>query len=115
MEDCIFCQIIGKKIPAKEVYRDSRVVAFYDISPKAPVHILLVPVEHISSLIDSKDIHQPLLGELMLRLKKIAEKLNLHKKGYKVVINNGEASGQLVFHLHLHLLGGWQEKSHWQV
>lgn len=115
MKDCIFCKIINKEIPSKEVFRDEKIVAFYDISPKAPVHVLVVPVEHFSSLIEAREKHQPILGQLLLRLKKIAEKLNLHQKGYKVVINNGVWSGQLVFHLHLHLLGGWLEKSHWQV
>lgn len=115
MNDCIFCKIIKGEIPGKFVYKDDTLVAFYDIHPKAPVHVLLLPVKHAASLQDVNDGDKELLGKLMLAVNKIAQKLGIAQSGYKVVINNGKASGQLVFHLHIHLLGGWKEKVSWQV
>lgn len=115
MLSCIFCKIIKGEIPGKFVYRDDDFVAFHDINPKAPVHILVVPVRHIESLIDVKSDDKELLGELILKVHDIAQKLEIAKSGYKLVVNNGEASGQLVFHLHVHLLGGWKKKVNWQV
>lgn len=115
MQDCIFCQIIRGEIPSKKVYEDDNVIAFHDISPKAPVHVLVVPKRHIKSLSEIKDSDRKLFGDIMMCIQKIAEKLEIVKSGYKVVINNGEGAGQLVFHLHLHLLGGWQKEPHWQV
>lgn len=115
MFNCIFCKIIKGEIPGKFVYQDEKMVVFHDINPKAPVHVLVVPVKHIGSLreIDGED--KELLGNLMLKVKQIAEKLGIDKTGYKLIANNGEGAGQLVFHLHFHLLGGWSEKPHWQV
>lgn len=115
MEDCIFCKIIKGEIPGKFVYKDSEIIAFYDINPKAPVHVLIVPVRHLESLRETKDQDKDLLGKLMLTVNKIALELNIAKSGYKVVINNGKESGQIVFHLHIHLLGGWGQPAHWQV
>lgn len=115
MQDCIFCKIIKGEIPSNRVYEDDQVVAFHDINPKAPVHILIVPKTHLKSLIEVKDSDRKLLGDIMLSVQKIAEKLEIAESGYKVVINNGEGAGQLVFHLHLHLLSGWSRESHWQV
>lgn len=113
--DCLFCKIIKGEIPGKFVYKDEDIVAFNDINPKAPVHVLIVPIRHIESLREVRNEDKNLMGKLMLTVKKIAEELGIAKEGYKVVINNGSASGQLVFHLHVHLLGGWKEKVSWSV
>lgn len=110
MNDCIFCKIIAGEIPGKFVYRDEKSAAFYDISPKAPVHVLVVPVTHIESLAQVNDDDKELLGNLMLNIKSVAQKTGIDKTGFKVIANNGEGSGQLVPHLHFHVLGGWGEK-----
>lgn len=115
MSDCLFCRIIRGEIPGKFVYRDEATVAFYDINPKAPVHVLIMPVKHFKSLQDVGKEDKDLLGQLMLTVREIAEKLGIAKDGYKIVSNNGRESGQLVFHLHIHLLGGWERVSGWQV
>ena len=103
--DCIFCKIIEGTIPAKAVYQDEHVFAFTDINPKAPVHLLIVPREHIASLNDANNDNKELLGHLLWVAADIAEKRGLGK-GYRVVVNTGEEGGQTVDHLHLHLLGG---------
>lgn len=113
--DCIFCKIIKGEIPGKIIYRDTEVIAFYDISPKAPVHFLVVPVKHLSSLREAKKEDNILLGKLLLTTAKITEDLEIANSGYKVVMNNGKDAGQLVFHLHLHVLGGWRKKENWVV
>lgn len=115
MTECIFCKIIKGEIPGKFVHRDENIVAFYDISPKAPVHVLVLPVKHMESMKDLEDTDKDMAGQLMIAVKKIAEKLNIAEEGYKVVINNGSGAGQLVFHLHIHLLGGWRKSPNWQV
>jgi len=115
MVDCIFCKIIKGEIPGKFVFKDNDFVVFHDINPKAPVHALVVPKQHVESLREVNETQVDLLGKMMLTTSKAAQKLNIANEGYKVVINNGKASGQLVFHLHLHLLGGWKEAAHWQV
>ncbi|OGF99074.1 histidine triad nucleotide-binding protein [Candidatus Gottesmanbacteria bacterium RIFCSPHIGHO2_02_FULL_39_14] len=116
MTDCIFCKIIKGEIPAKKVYEDKSVIAIYDINPKAPVHILIIPKKHISSLMEINKGDKNLIGGIILRLKTVAQELGLDKSGYKVVVNNGPGSGQLVFHLHFHLLGGWITKAGgWRV
>ncbi len=106
MKDCIFCQIADKKVPADFVYEDKDIVAFRDINPVAPVHILIVPKKHIEGVqtVEKKD--QVLLGQMFLVARRMAEKEKL--KGYKLFINCGKLGGQAVFHLHLHLIGGWQ-------
>jgi len=115
MESCIFCKIIKGKIPGKIIYRDTDVIVFYDISPKAPVHFLVVPVKHLPSLREVNDEDQKLLGKLLFTARKIAEDLKIAGSGYKVVMNNGKDAGQLVYHLHLHVLGGWRKKEDWVV
>lgn len=115
MSDCIFCKIVKGEISGKFAYRDNEIVAIYDINPKAPVHVLVMPVKHLDSLIEVKKEDEELLGSLLLSVKKIAENLNIASSGYKIVINNGRASGQIVYHLHIHLLGGWREAAHWEV
>lgn len=115
MADCIFCKIIKGEIPGKFIYRDDQLVSFYDINPKAPIHVLIVPVVHLQSLQEVKKRDEELLGKMMVMVNKLAQKIGIAKSGYKVIINNGEASGQLVPHLHLHIVGGWREGVHWQV
>lgn len=108
---CIFCQIIEGEIPSTKVYEDKDLVVIKDIHPVAPVHVLIIPKEHFASLVEAKDKHQTLLGKLMLTARDTAESLGVSASGYKIVINNKEDAGQIVFHLHIHLIGGWQKKA----
>jgi histidine triad (HIT) family protein len=105
-DKCLFCRIVSGEIPAKKVYEDSDVVAFNDINPQAPTHVLVIPRKHIPSLDDLTDGDAATVGNTMVRLAKIAHDLHLHNDGYRMVVNNGEAAGQTVFHIHFHLLGG---------
>lgn len=104
--ECIFCRIIAGKIPADVVFQDEDFIAFRDINPQAPKHILIVPKSHIASMTEVTDKQQGLLGRLMLVAKEVAEKENMATSGYRVTINCGPDGGQIVPHLHLHLLGG---------
>jgi len=106
MKDCIFCKIINKDIPASIVYEDEEIVAFNDINPKAPVHILLIPKQHFASLNDIPLKKKQILSELLFKAKQIAEEKGIADSGYRLVLNTGKDSGQEVCHLHLHLLGG---------
>jgi len=105
---CIFCNIANKTIPTNFVYEDEDVVAFRDIHPQAPEHILIIPKNHIDSLDHSKAEDQLLLGKILLTAKKIANDLGHDEKGYRLVMNIAEHGGQTVFHMHLHLLAGRQ-------
>jgi histidine triad (HIT) family protein len=105
MNDCLFCKIGRKEIPAKLVYEDAETFAFEDIHPQAPVHILLCPRKHLVSLTDATAEDTAMLGRLQLIAAQIATERKL-TDGYRTVINNGRGAGQSVFHLHLHLLGG---------
>jgi len=109
MADCLFCKIIKGQIKTDFVYQDKDIVAFKDIHPKAPVHILIIPKKHIDKLQDVRDNDRELLGTILLTIKKIAEKLKIDK-GYKIIVNCGSQGGQEIFHLHFHLLGGWRKK-----
>ncbi len=102
----VFCEIVRGEIPKEFVYQDEDVVAFNDVHPSAPVHILIVPRKHIESVRDARDEDALILGKLLLAAKKVAEKVGVDKTGYKLVINNGAGAGQVVPHLHMHLLGG---------
>ncbi len=104
-EDCLFCKIAAKQIPAKLVYDDPDAFAFEDISPQAPTHILICPRKHFAALHDAGPEDQALLGKLQMVAAKLAQERNL-LSGYRTVFNNGSGAGQSVFHLHLHLLGG---------
>lgn len=104
--DCLFCKIAAGTIPAKLVYQDDHVVAFRDIKPVAPVHILIIPRRHISSLDDTEPGDRELLGGLLLVASGLARDEGLVEDGYRVVTNIGENAGQSVQHLHFHLLGG---------
>ncbi len=107
----IFCQIINKEVPADFVYEDNDFVVFRDINPKAPIHLLVVSRRHIASVNDLKNNDKDLIGQMILVAKKVAldQKLN---SGYKLVFNVGRGGGQIVPHLHLHLLGGWSKETH---
>ncbi len=104
--DCIFCQIASGKIPSDFLYQDSSVVAFRDISPQAPTHILIIPRQHIASLAELPDAGTPLIGHMAKIANKLAREQGIAESGYRIVINSGEQGGQLVPHLHMHLLGG---------
>jgi histidine triad (HIT) family protein len=105
MNDCLFCKIGRKEIPAKLIYEGAEIFAFEDIQPQAPVHILLSPRKHLVSLTDAAAEDTALLGKLQLVAAQIAKERKL-TEGYRTVFNNGRGAGQSVFHLHLHLLGG---------
>lgn len=103
---CIFCKITNKEVPKEFVYEDDDMVAFYDLHPIAPVHVLIIPKRHIVSVNDLAASDAALMGRMVLAAKKIAEDLQISAKGYKLLIRTGEHGGQEVPHLHLHLLGG---------
>jgi histidine triad (HIT) family protein len=105
--DCIFCQIIEGRKPASFVFEGDRMVAFRDANPSAPVHVLLVPRKHIRSINDLTEVDRPIIAELFMRAKEIAGEQGIGQSGYKLVFNVERGGGQYVFHLHLHLLGGW--------
>ncbi len=104
MEDCIFCKIVSGKIPSKKVYENEDVLAFNDVSPQAPIHIIIIPKEHIHSLEKINEDNYKTTGKLILAASKIASEKKLD--GYRLVINCNEIAGQNVFHLHCHLLAG---------
>ena len=104
--DCIFCKIANKEIPSSIVYEDDDVIAFNDLNPEAPVHVLVIPKKHIVNLSDAKPEDQQLLGKLMLTIQKLAAEQGGAESGYRVVTNCGEQGGQTVMHMHFHLLGG---------
>lgn len=102
--NCLFCRIVAQEAPANVVYQDDGFLAFRDIKPQAPVHILVIPRQHVASLNEAQD--NLLLGKLLLRARDVARKQGLADRGYRVVINTNEEGGQTVFHLHAHILGG---------
>lgn len=105
---CIFCNIIQGTQPADFLFKGQRVVAFKDIKPHAPVHVLIVPVKHIRSINDLEEEDGPLISELIWKARDLARELEIAPSGYKLVFNTERGGGQYVFHLHLHLVGGWQ-------
>lgn len=107
-QDCIFCKIVAGEAPASVEYEDDLVLAFNDINPKAPVHILIVPKMHLSTIADMNESDELLLGHMVWVAKQLAEQR--HLAGYKLVFNVGKLGGQVIFHIHLHLVGGWEEK-----
>lgn len=108
---CLFCNIAEKKIPSRLIYEDDLVVAFHDIAPQAPHHILIIPKKHIATINDFENEDTLLLGHLMQTAKKIAADLGLSEKGFRLVMNCNDEGGQTVHHIHFHLLGGRQ--MHW--
>jgi histidine triad (HIT) family protein len=111
MSDCIFCKIIEKKIPSKIVYEDDIALAFEDINPQAPVHTLVIPKKHIATVLDLKEEDSPLMGHLVKVADKIAREKGIAERGFRLVINCNPESGQEVYHIHLHLVGG--RPMHW--
>lgn len=105
-ESCIFCKIIKREVPSKIVFEDNKVVAFEDVRPQAPVHIIVVPKTHIEKLSDITKENANVIERLILAANAIAKEKNIQESGYRVVINCNKDAGQAVFHLHLHLLGG---------
>lgn len=109
--DCIFCKIIAGEIPANIAYEDDQLLAFHDISPQAPSHILIIPKRHIATLNDLNSDDADLISHMVLTATKLADKQSLAKSGYRLVWNCNEQGGQEVFHIHLHLMGG--RVMHW--
>jgi histidine triad (HIT) family protein len=107
-QDCIFCKIIAGEIPSEFVYEDELCVAFKDINPQAPTHILIIPKEHIASTDRAEKQDRKTLGHLLLTAAEIARKKSFAENGYRIVINTNSDGGQTVYHLHVHLLGGRQ-------
>jgi len=107
LSDCIFCKILAGEIPSKRVYEDEHCIAFHDVQPAAPVHLLVIPRRHIESLDSLTPADQELMGHLMTRVPEIARNQGL-EQGYRTVINTGVEGGQTVFHIHIHILGGRQ-------
>ncbi|MES2538110.1 MAG: histidine triad nucleotide-binding protein [Pseudomonadota bacterium] len=115
MDNCIFCKIVARQIPSTMIYEDDDLVAFHDINPAAPVHLLIVPKEHIATLADCNETHAELLGKIMLVAAKLAQQHGCGytidgngraSGGYKTLFNTGPNGGQEVYHLHLHVMGG---------
>jgi histidine triad (HIT) family protein len=104
---CIFCNIAQEKTPAELLYKTPNLVVFKDIKPHAPVHLLIVPKQHIRSINDLTDADMPLVSELIAAAKNMALEVGVKESGYKLLFNVERGGGQMVFHLHLHLIGGW--------
>ncbi len=104
--DCLFCKIANGELDSKIVYQDDSVLAFEDIDPKAPHHILIIPKKHIATVNDLEKTHAELIGHMVLTAKQLANELNIAEDGYRLVMNCNAGGGQAVFHIHLHLLGG---------
>lgn len=110
-QGCLFCRIVNKQIPGKIIYEDELVVAFEDIQPQAPVHTLIVPKEHLATLLVVGEENKDILTHLILVARNIAKSKGIAETGFRLVINNNPKGGQTIYHLHLHLLGGRQ--MHW--
>lgn len=106
MKDCLFCNIIKESVPAKIVFENDSVLAFEDIEPQAPVHVLIIPKKHIKSINNIEFEDKEVCGEILLAAKKIAKDLKINDSGYRTIFNTNEDGGQTVFHIHMHLLGG---------
>ncbi|EPJ46543.1 MAG: histidine triad (HIT) protein [Osedax symbiont Rs2] len=106
--DCLFCKIINREIPAKIIYEDDEMIAFDDIQPKAPQHFLVIPKKHISTLNDLTDSDVPLMGKLLKTASHLAAKVGIAESGYRTVFNCNKEGGQVIYHIHLHVMGGKQ-------
>ncbi len=104
--DCIFCQIVAGKLPSEILYQDEEVIAFHDIRPLAPTHVLIIPKKHIPSLAELTDAEMSLIGHMAKVANQLAKQAGVAEGGYRLVISSGEQGGQIVPHLHMHLLGG---------
>ena len=110
MSDCLFCKIIQKEIPSEIILQDENVTVFKDINPAAPVHLLVIPNQHLPSVSEMETDHEIVLGRLFSAAKKAAEKTGIHQTGYRLIVNNGPDAHQEIFHIHMHLLGGGKMK-----
>jgi len=106
MSDCLFCKILDGDIPCDRVYENDQVVAFRDVNPQAPTHILVIPRKHIPTVNDLIDDDKKIVGEMLLAAQTIAKQEGIEESGYRLVMNCNEGAGQTVFHIHLHILGG---------
>jgi histidine triad (HIT) family protein len=104
--DCLFCRILSGDIPADIVYESDATIAFRDINPQAPTHVLVIPRQHIATINDLDESHKDIVGSLYLAAREIAEQENIAESGYRAVMNCNAGAGQTVFHIHLHVLGG---------
>jgi len=104
--ECIFCQIVAGKVPSEILYQDEEVIAFRDIHPQAQVHLLIIPKKHVPSLAQLPDAEMPLIGHMAKVASQLAKREGIYESGFRLVINSGKEGGQLVPHLHMHLLGG---------
>ncbi len=106
--DCIFCQIVAGKVPGSIIYQDEEVIVFRDINPQSPVHLLVTPKKHIHSLVQVSEAEASLMGHMVVVANRLAKQEDIFESGYRLVINCGKNGGQLVPHLHMHVLGGRQ-------
>ncbi|MBW2590126.1 MAG: histidine triad nucleotide-binding protein [Deltaproteobacteria bacterium] len=109
-KDCIFCKIVNGEIPTEFLYKDDKLVVFRDINPHAPVHILIVPQKHIRSINYLTEKDRDIISHMIMVGKDIAKKESIDSSGYKLLFNVERGGGQVIFHLHLHLIGGWEKK-----
>ena len=106
MDDCVFCKIIKGEIPSEKVYEDDEIIAFKDINPAAPIHILVIPKKHIATLLDVKEEDSYLISKIFVVINKIAKQIGIEESGFRIIANCGKDSGQEVMHIHFHLLAG---------
>lgn len=106
MAQCLFCRIVAKEVPSKAVYEDGEIYAFEDINPQAPVHVLLVPKQHLAHTLEVTEASIPLMGRLILAGNRVAQDRGVAENGFRLVLNTNRDAGQLIFHLHMHLLAG---------
>jgi histidine triad (HIT) family protein len=109
--DCLFCRIVARQSPADIVYEDDAVLAFKDIYPKAPVHLLIVPKRHIASLVDTRDADADALGRCVLAARRLAETTGYAEKGFRLGVNTGPEAGQVVYHVHFHFTAGRRSRA----
>ena len=106
MEDCVFCKIINGEIPSEKVYEDNKVLAFKDINPAAPIHVLVIPKEHVQNVLEINHENKEMISDIFLAINKIAKQLGIEDDGFRIINNCGKDAGQEVMHLHFHLLAG---------
>lgn len=105
-DSCLFCRIVAGSVPAKVAYQDDRVLAFHDISPQAPTHVLIIPKQHVASVDEMTAEHGPVLAAMVAAAQRIAREIGAERSGYRLAFNHGEDAGQTVAHVHMHLLAG---------
>ena len=110
MEDCIFCKIANGAIPSKKVYEDAEIVAFDDIHPMAPVHVIVIPKKHIPTMLDVTKADMSTIGSMFAAVQEVVQIKGINERGFRVVINCNKEGGQVIFHLHMHVLGGQKLK-----